>query len=522
MRANVEAARDAGVNLAFLSGNELFWKTRWENSIDGTNTPYRTMVSYKETHANAVIDPADPPTWTGTWRDPRFSPPADGGRPENGLSGNIFMVNATRTDTISVSSAFSRLRFWRNTAVASLAPGTSLGIAPGSLGFEWNVDADNGARPAGLMDLSSTSLAINSMLLDYGSTFGFGNDTHSLTLYRAASGALVFGSGYTRYSWGLDSNHDATPESGGSEPAASNGQSAGGYGRAAGCTPERTRRGDGVHGYGAAGVIDLATVAGATVGANTTVTVSGTASDTGGVVGGVEVSVDNGATWHPATGTTSWTYAWSTGSRTSATLRSRAVDDSGNLETPSGGVTVSIGTAPPPTATSTPTPTRTPTPGPSSTPTPTRLPTQTPTATATALPGAQTITFDDLANPNRNLNGQYPTGLIDWGTGGWWLSTPWGGFNTNSVSFSSAVLTSASFTFLAPRRLVRLVAANGGTGASAVRLSCAGQTAVSAVVAPGQLVTIATGWTGTCSTVTITSSNGWNTNFDSLAIDAGP
>ena len=42
---------------------------------------YRTLVTYKETHANAVIDPADPPTWTGTWRDPRFSPPADGGRP---------------------------------------------------------------------------------------------------------------------------------------------------------------------------------------------------------------------------------------------------------------------------------------------------------------------------------------------------------------------------------------------------------------------------------------------------------
>ncbi len=37
-RTNVEAARDAGVNLAFLSGNEVFWKTRWENSIDGTST----------------------------------------------------------------------------------------------------------------------------------------------------------------------------------------------------------------------------------------------------------------------------------------------------------------------------------------------------------------------------------------------------------------------------------------------------------------------------------------------------
>ncbi len=32
-RTNVEAARAAGVHLAFFSGNEVFWKTRWENSI---------------------------------------------------------------------------------------------------------------------------------------------------------------------------------------------------------------------------------------------------------------------------------------------------------------------------------------------------------------------------------------------------------------------------------------------------------------------------------------------------------
>ena len=57
-RTNVEAARDAGVNLAFFSGNEVFWKTRWENSIStGSAHRYRTLVTYKETHANAKIDP---------------------------------------------------------------------------------------------------------------------------------------------------------------------------------------------------------------------------------------------------------------------------------------------------------------------------------------------------------------------------------------------------------------------------------------------------------------------------------
>ena len=122
-RANVTAARNAGVNLAFFSGNEVFWKTRWAPSIDGSNTPNRTLVTYKETHYNAVTDPEDPPTWTGTWMDPRFSPPADGGDPQNSLTGQLFDVNGGTTD-ITVPYQYSKLRFWRNTRVASLSAGS--------------------------------------------------------------------------------------------------------------------------------------------------------------------------------------------------------------------------------------------------------------------------------------------------------------------------------------------------------------------------------------------------------------
>ena len=72
-------------------------------------------------------------------------------------------------------------------------------------------------------------------------------------------------------------------------------------------------------------------------------TVSGTAADTGGgVVGGVEVSTDGGAKWHPATGTTNWSYTWIVHGTRSATLMSRAIDDSGNVETPSGGTAVNV------------------------------------------------------------------------------------------------------------------------------------------------------------------------------------
>ena len=39
---------------------------------------------------------------------------------------------------------------------------------------------------------------------DYGSTTTRTNPTHNLTMYRAPSGALVFGAGTVQWAWGLD------------------------------------------------------------------------------------------------------------------------------------------------------------------------------------------------------------------------------------------------------------------------------------------------------------------------------
>ena len=41
--ANVQAAKNAGVNLVFLSGNEVFWQTQFAPSIDGSKTANRTL-----------------------------------------------------------------------------------------------------------------------------------------------------------------------------------------------------------------------------------------------------------------------------------------------------------------------------------------------------------------------------------------------------------------------------------------------------------------------------------------------
>ena len=223
-RRHVEAARDAGVHLAFFSGNEVFWKTRWEPSIDGEQVPHRTLVTYKETHDNAKIDPvAD--VWTGTWRDSRpFNP--EGPQPENALTGTIFTVNAWRNDPLIVPAKYAALRFWRNTEVAKLKPGERAVLLKGLLGHEWDEDLDNGFRPPGLFHLSETTVDNVPYIQDQGTVYDSGTATHRLTLYRhkapkraqqssnkggdleSPSGALVFGAGTVQWAWGLDAHHD--------------------------------------------------------------------------------------------------------------------------------------------------------------------------------------------------------------------------------------------------------------------------------------------------------------------------
>jgi hypothetical protein len=344
-RSNVEAARNAGVHLAFFSGNEVFWKTRWENSIDGSDTPYRTLVSYKETHANAKIDPL-PNVWTGTWRDPRsFNP--EGGQPENALTGTIFTVNCC-TYAIEVPEADGKMRLWRDTTIAALSPGGTATLSDSTLGYEWDEDLDNGSRPAGLFRMSSTTVNVPQRILDHGSNYGPGTATHGLTLYRDANtadpgdDALVFGAGTVQWSWGLDGNHDR----GGSTPDVRMQQATVNLFADMGVQPATLQAGLTAAIPSTDTTAPISTIgsptAGSTVNSGSTVIISGTASDTGGVVGGVEVSVDNGATWHPASGRGSWTYSWTPGASGSATLRSRAVDDSGNLESPGPGVSVTI------------------------------------------------------------------------------------------------------------------------------------------------------------------------------------
>ncbi|UJP08891.1 DUF4082 domain-containing protein [Microbacterium sp. KUDC0406] len=337
-RKNVEAARDAGVNLQFLSGNEIYWRTRYEPSADTSKTPYRTLVSYKETWSNAKIDPTS--QWTGTWRDPRFATAADGGTlPENALTGTMYFVNDDDL-AVTVSSEEGKLRLWRNTSLTGLAAGTKAALAPHTIGYESDEDPDNGFRPAGLIRLSTTVGPTPQYLTDYGNVVVPGTTEHHLTMYRAASGALVFGAGTIQWGWGLDAEHD-----GDGAPADARMQQA----QINLLADMGAQPGSLMSGLTAATkstdttapVTTITTpTAGQKIAHGTARTITGTASDVGGRVAGVEVSVDSGKTWHPAQGTTSWSYSYVQQGNGPTKLLARAADDSGNFA--SAGTAVSV------------------------------------------------------------------------------------------------------------------------------------------------------------------------------------
>jgi Bacterial Ig domain len=306
-------------------------------------------------------DPAAP--WTGTWRDPSFSPPLDGGRPANAVTGTNYMVQVDFRP-MKVPWDDGKMRFWRNTAVAGLLQGQVAILRSGcncTLGVEWDEDADNGFRPPGLIRASTTitpSLDGAGMLtdpqyylLDHGVDYAPHPATHHLTLYRDRSGALVFSAGTINWSWGLDSHHDIDPNfvpippQSTPEPAM---QQATVNLFADMCVQPRTLQPGLVPATASTDSTPPTSVItsptnGGTVVMGSAVSITGTAVDTGdGVVGGVEVSVDGGLTWHPATGRANWSYSWKPTLLGSIKIQSRAVDDTGNLENAGSYITVTV------------------------------------------------------------------------------------------------------------------------------------------------------------------------------------
>jgi hypothetical protein len=330
-RTKFENARNAGVHLAFFSGNEVYWKTRWENNN-------RTLVCYKEgtLGENVCGSKCDPTTeWTGLWRDGCSYPSAGGCNPENALTGQMSWENST--GAIQVPAAYKNLRFWRNTSIAAMGSESSITLPNGTLGYEWDSEQFFDSYPAGRITLSNTVL---------------NGKTHKLSLYRHSSGALVFGAGTVQWAWGLDDIHDR-----GNAPVSQDMQQATiNLFADMGVQPATLQAGLVAATQSSdiqAPVVTITSPAhGDSLPATIPVTITGTATDAN-VIAGIDISLDGGLTWKAATGTTNWSFTWTPVTQGTVTIKVRGFDDSGNMSVSgatgsSSNITITIVAAPPP------------------------------------------------------------------------------------------------------------------------------------------------------------------------------
>jgi len=157
----------------------------------------------------------------------------------------------------------------------------------------WTPTMASGLR--GTFRLSTTTASLTSdFLLDYGATYGAGTATHHLVMYRAPSGALVFGAGTVQWAWGLNSNHD-DPFGDPQPPDPNMQQATVNLFADMGVQPATLQSGLLLASASTDKTPPVSTIvsptSGTTVATSSVVTISGTATDSGGgVVAGVEIS----------------------------------------------------------------------------------------------------------------------------------------------------------------------------------------------------------------------------------------
>ena len=172
-----EAARDAGVNLAFFGADTTSVQVRVEASAAGVAN--RVIVAYKD----ASIDPVQGPTTTVAWR----SPPVN--RPEQPLRG--------------IQSAFTFVRSNADYVVTNSSHWVYAGtgfkdgdVVPGIVGYEMDRFWSNFPPPNAM----SQTILSQSPFTDADGKPNFANSS----IYQAPSGAWVFSAGTMSWSWGLE------------------------------------------------------------------------------------------------------------------------------------------------------------------------------------------------------------------------------------------------------------------------------------------------------------------------------
>jgi hypothetical protein len=169
-----EAARDHGINLAFLGADIGDWQVRYEDNR-------RTIVEYRTAAADPIPDPA-----LKTVRFRNLTPP----RPECQLLGIGFGGSAAKTDpprSYVINRPALRDPWFKGTG---FKPSSKL---PDSVGYEW--------------DSIQPGCAVRKLTVFFkyrGRDMYGAPSTAQAVRYVASSGARVFSSGSLQWIWGLD------------------------------------------------------------------------------------------------------------------------------------------------------------------------------------------------------------------------------------------------------------------------------------------------------------------------------
>ncbi|HEV2349199.1 MAG TPA: hypothetical protein VG028_05060 [Terriglobia bacterium] len=128
------------------------------------------------------------------------------------------------------------------------------------------------------------------------------------------------------------------------------------------------------------------------------------------------------------------------------------------------------------------------------------------------------ITFDDPHEPAGTLlNGEYPSGVIDWGTKEWRVATPQGRFGTFNLTFANPESNHAEFRFYSPRVFLGIDVCNTGSLPATLTLHSPQAREMSFTIEPGKLRRIRTGWHDPSSMISFDVKNGEGLHFDNLA-----
>jgi hypothetical protein len=201
MRSAVENWRDSGPNHSlFMSGNEVFWKTRFQYVGDEA-----IMWCHKDTMpgpgSHTAGTPLDPVAWTGTWRDTRWAER----RPEWFLTGTDFRMNGVvDADAVIPKNPYAGHKVWGGT---SLNDGDI--VLKRAIGFE--ADSMRPMQPAeSVRVLAAYTRNINGGRADdNGQSYnGNGDLEWGVVSQRYSSGAVTVGFGTCQWSWTLDGTHD--------------------------------------------------------------------------------------------------------------------------------------------------------------------------------------------------------------------------------------------------------------------------------------------------------------------------